>query len=341
MPSALKQTPIFILYSCPFSAKKEAMIKTFDTYKEIPEGAKNAIVAIGNFDGVHQGHRALLSYVVEKAKRENKIAAILSFSPHPRRFFQPDSEPFRLMKTEQRARLFNELGIDIFFNITFDRDFSKLTAERFIDDVLVEGLGVSEIVVGEDFRFGHERQGTVQMLHEEGLKKRFSVTVFDPVRDKHNYVYSSTIIREKIKSGEMEEAQKLLGSSWEIESVVIHGDKRGRTIGYPTANMTLEDYVRPKFGVYAVQVLIEGESAWRNGVANIGIRPMFETPIPLCETYIFDFSSEIYDKIIRVRPVAFIRKELRFDTLEALISQIKQDEEKAKDILLQSTKTVL
>ncbi len=309
------------------------MNEIIETYKEIPESAKNAIVAIGNFDGVHQGHRALLSYVVEKAKREDRPSAVLSFSPHPRRFFQPGGEPFRLMKTEQRARAFQELGINVFFNIPFDRDFSKLSAQNFITDVLVNGLNVSEIVIGEDFRFGSERQGTVAMLHEEGLKNRFSVTVFDPVRDKHNYIYSSTIIREKIKNGEMDEAEKLLGHPWDMECKVIHGDKRGRTIGYPTANMTLDDYVRPKYGVYAVQVLIEGETEWRNGVANIGIRPMFETPIPLCETFIFDFSAEIYDRIIRVRPVAFIRKELRFDTLEALISQIKQDEEKAKDIL--------
>lgn len=302
--------------------------------------AEKSILAIGNFDGMHRGHQALIEKTVGLAKEHNASPSVLSFTPHPRSFFNPDQDPFRLVHVRQQRRLLEALGIEQHFYLSFDQQFASLSAREFAQEIIVKTAGAACVVIGQDFRFGQNREGDVTSLKELGQELGFDVEVIAPVRDENNYVISSTIIREAIAHGDLDRANHWLGwpqdQGWEIEGPVIHGDKRGRELGYPTANMHLDDYLRPKFGIYAVRIALSDDRlnpTWLHGAANIGVRPMFETPTPLLETYIFDFDQEIYDQNARVQPVAFLRGEKRFDDLDALIKQMGEDCQKARTIL--------
>ncbi len=301
------------------------MMQLHNNIKNLPAEARGAAVAIGNFDGVHLGHRVLLSAAAEIAEKQGSSSGVLTFEPHPREFFQPGGEPFRLTLLPEKQRLMGALGLRHLVALPFDAALASLTAEQFINDILVRDLGVGHVIVGDDFAFGKGRGGTAETLRNAADKGLFDLTVISPVCCGEAEVYSSSRIRALLKEGNFAQAAELLGRPWEIEAEVVHGDKRGRQIGFPTANQRVARYLRPPFGVYAVRVLIEGEAEYRAGAANFGVRPMFRIEEPIFETYIFDFSGDIYGKTMRVQPVAHLRPEMAFEGLDALKERIKQD----------------
>ena len=288
-------------------------------------------MAIGNFDGVHLGHRALINQARAIAVDVRAPLGIITFEPHPRQFFQPMAEPFRLSLPPMKQRQLETLGVDHVFALPFNRELSQLTAEEFIDQILVKNLRARHIVVGDGFAFGKGRLGTVKTLMAAADKLK--LTVVNPVMSPQGQLYSSSTIRTLLRHGQLTQAEKFLGWPWQIEGPVVNGDKRGRELGYPTANQNVLDYVRIPYGIYAVRVCIEGESIWRDGVANFGIRPMFQIPQPIFETFIFDFNAEIYGKNMRVQPLQHLRAEQTFKDLPALIAQMKEDCIAAKAVL--------
>ena len=292
--------------------------------------AQGCVIAIGNFDGVHLGHRALIQQAAEIAKSLHVPLGIVTFEPHPRQFFQPEAEPFRLSLLPMKKRLLADLGVDHVFALSFDHALSQLTAQEFIDQILVRDLKTQHIVVGENFAFGKARGGTAETL---AASDKFKLTVVKPVVSPEGQIYSSSAIRNLLKQGQFAAAEKLLGWPWQIEMPVVGGDKRGRELGFPTANQNMPEYVRTPYGIYAVRVLIEGETIWREGVANFGIRPMFQISQPIFETFIFDFATEIYGKNMRVQPVKHLRAEQSFKDIGALVTQMKEDCIAAKAVL--------
>lgn len=276
-------------------------------------------MAIGNFDGVHPGHAALVRRTADIAAAEGLSPAVLTFEPHPREFFAPEGEPFRLTLLPEKARLLGAGGAAHIFAPAFDAAFAAMSAADFMTFIRAR-LHARHIVVGADFAFGKGRAGSV-----DTLRTMFDVTVVDPVRCAGGDVYSSTRIRDLLRRGDLTGAADLLGRAWAIEAEVVHGDKRGRELGFPTANQQVERYVRLPFGIYAVRVQIEGESGAHAAVANFGIRPMFRIRQPIFETHIFDFNRSIYGKTMRVEPVKYLRPEKAFDGLPALVAQMKQD----------------
>jgi riboflavin kinase / FMN adenylyltransferase len=311
-------------------------MRIFRHYNDVPAAYRGAVVAIGNFDGVHRGHQALIADAKRLADERGCALGVLAFEPHPQEFFHPNTESFRLTPFRAKARLIAEQGADAMFALAFDVDMAKMSAQDFVLDVLVKGLGVGCVVVGEDFQFGKGRAGDVTMLRYMGEMEGFGVEIFAPVTESGHGKISSTRIREALKAGKPEEAARLLGHWWSVEGRVEHGDKRGRTIGFPTANMHVGHCLRPAYGVYAVRVTVFEEDvpvSRHDGVANFGIRPMFETPTPLLETFIFDFSGDLYDKHLAVELISYIRPEAKFDGLEALKAQIARDSQAARAAL--------
>lgn len=285
----------------------------------LPAVPPGTVLAIGNFDGVHPGHAALLTQACTIAAEKNLVPAVLTFEPHPREFFAPDGEPFRLTLLPEKARRLAALGAAHIFAPAFDAGFAGLSAKDFMAFIR-DRLHARHVVVGADFAFGKNRSGSVETLSEV-----FDVTVIAPVTCADGAAYSSTRIRDLLRRGDLTGAEKLLGRAWEIEAEIVHGDKRGRELGYPTANQRVDRYVRIPYGIYAVEAHIEGEEKPRAAVANFGIRPMFRIRQPIFETHIFDFHQSIYGKIMRVKPVKFLRGEKIFDGLDALTAQMKQD----------------
>ncbi len=301
----------------------------------LPPDARGAAVAIGNFDGVHLGHQAVIGAAVERARALGIPAAALTFEPHPRMLFKPDSEPFRLTPLRPKAHAIEALGVEVLVVLAFDHAFSQKSAESFVEDVLVTGMAAAHVVVGADFVFGHDRLGTVDILARLGRDLGFGVTALDPVAGPDGTVYSSTAIRQALKAGEPRRAAALLGRPWEIEGRVEHGDARGRLLGFPTANLVLAEYLRPVFGVYAVEAGIDQGAAtlWRPGVANLGRRPTVAGVVERLEVHLFDFDGDLYGRHLRVRLIEFLRPEKKFDGLEALQAQIARDSASARAIL--------
>jgi riboflavin kinase / FMN adenylyltransferase len=299
---------------------------------------RGAVLAMGNFDGLHQGHAALIDEARERAQAAGRPAGVLTFEPHPRSVFMPEGEPFRLTPFRVKEREIARLGVDLLFVQHFDLGFAHKSAESFVEEVLVGAVGLTHLVVGHDSTFGNRRRGTPEMLREAGARYGFGVTVVEPVRGPDAAVYSSTHIRELLRAGRPREAAAQLGRFWEIDGRVMVGDRRGRTIGFPTANLGLGEYLRPAFGVYAVRVSGDGPDdpfAGRtiDGVANIGLRPTVGTPEPRLEANLFDFDGDIYGRHLRVSPVEFIRPERKFSGLDALKAQISEDAARARAIL--------
>jgi riboflavin kinase/FMN adenylyltransferase len=293
---------------------------------------------MGNFDGLHRGHAVLIRQARELARAEGRPAAVLTFEPHPRSVFFPATEPFRLTPFRVKERELARLGIDLLFVQHFDRAFSAKSAEDFIADVIVAAVGASHVVVGWDATFGNRRRGNPELLRAVGVHHGFGVTVVEPVRGEDATVYSSTHIRELLKSGKPREAAALLGRDWEIDGRVAVGDRRGRTIGFPTANLGLDDYLHPAFGVYAVRVCGDGPDdplggRTIDGVANIGLRPTVGGLVPRLEANLFDIDVDLYGRHLRVALVDFIRPEQKFPGLDALKAQIAEDAAKAQAIL--------
>jgi len=304
-------------------------MKVFETFDQQVHQSGDCVLAIGNFDGVHQGHVALLKTAQKKAEELDKKLAVLTFEPHPRRLFRPDESPNRITPPALKAERLREFGVDVLFSLTFDWDFASQPAEVFIQKVLKDGLSAAHIVVGHDFKFGQLRKGEPADIEAAGI----GVTVLDQQSDNAGQVFSSSRVREALRAGRLNEANAVLGWEWQIWGEVVKGDQRGRELGFPTANFALNEIVHPRYGVYAAQVQIEGESEWYGAATNIGIRPMFESKVALVETFIFDFSCEIYGQTLKVRPVQFLRGEAKFDSLDDLIKQMDQDCLQAKEIL--------
>jgi riboflavin kinase / FMN adenylyltransferase len=299
---------------------------------------RGAVLAMGNFDGLHKGHAALIGEARNRARATGKPAAVLTFEPHPRSVFMPEGEPFRLTPFRVKEREIDRLGIELLFVQHFDLDFAKNSAESFVEEVMLGAVGLSHIVVGHDCTFGNRRRGTPDLLRAAGAEHGFGVTIVEPVCGPDAAVYSSTHIRELLKSGKPREAAAQLGRFWEIDGRVMVGDRRGRTIGFPTANLGLGEYLRPAFGVYAVRVMGDGPDdalAGRtvDGVANIGLRPTVGTPEPRLEAHLFDTDTDLYGRHLRVSLVEFIRPERKFAGLDALKAQIAEDAAKARKIL--------
>lgn len=311
-------------------------MRIFRHYQDIPDAYKGAVVALGNFDGVHRGHQALIGEARRMAEERGAPLGVIAFEPHPQEFFHPPAQSFRLTPFRTKARLIAELGADAMFALAFDAEMASKQAHEFVLDVLVGGLGVGAIVVGEDFQFGKGRTGNVTSLIYMGEQEGFGVTVFEPVTGEQHEKISSTRIREALKAGRPEEAAQLLGHWWSVEARVEHGDARGRTIGFPTANMRIDDFLRPAYGVYAVRAtVIEDDKpvARYDGVANFGVRPMYKIETPLLETFLFDFSGDLYGKHLAVDLVHYIRPEAKLDGLEALKTQIAADSAAARAAL--------
>ncbi|MDX2142195.1 MAG: bifunctional riboflavin kinase/FAD synthetase [Rhodospirillaceae bacterium] len=307
-------------------------------YGEVPAALKGGVIALGNFDGLHLGHQAVIGEAVRLARSKSAPAAVMTFEPHPRLFFKPDQEPFRLSPFRIKARLIEAMGVDYLYVQTFDREFSQRPAENFIAEILVGGLGISHVVVGFDYVFGRGRGGNVALLHEMARKHNFGVTAVPERRDDANGThvrYSSSNIRTYLKDGQCRAAAQLLGRYWEIEGRVEHGDQRGRFMGFPTANIPHRDYLHPKRGVYAVRAGIDrgGETVWHDAVANFGYRPTFDKKDVLLEVHVFDFNEDLYQKHLRVALIDYIRPEMKFDGLEAIKAQIGKDCETARGLL--------
>jgi riboflavin kinase/FMN adenylyltransferase len=310
------------------------MIPVFDDWRSVPPDWTGGVVALGNFDGVHRGHQALLARAHEQAATLGAPVVAFTFEPHPRGFFVPDTGPFRLTLAPAKTRLLAEHGVKAVLAQRFDAVFAALPAASFIEDVLVKGLCARHVVCGYDFTFGARRSGNVEMLRAEGPVRGFGVTVLDPVTHEGE-IYSSTRIREALRHGWAREAAELLGHQWEIEGTVELGDQRGRTIGFPTANVALGEHLRPRFGVYAVRALVDGQESqgWRNGVANLGKRPTFGKLQENFEVHLFDFAGDLYGKVLRIALVDFIRAEMKFAGLDQLKAQIAADGQAARRIL--------
>ncbi len=306
------------------------MIPVFDHWQNVPAEWKGGVVALGNFDGVHRGHQALLAHAAERAKALGAPLVALTFEPHPRRFFVADTGPFRLTLPPAKTRLLGENGVRAVLAQRFDEAFAALAPDSFVDEVLRQGLGARHVVCGYDFTFGARRIGNVERLREQGKSKGFAVTVLDPVM-REGEIYSSTRIREALRAGWPSEAAELLGRPWEIEGAVEHGDHRGRTIGFPTANVALGEHLRPRFGVYAVRTLIGG--SWRDGVANLGKRPTVGKLQENFEVHLFDFDGDLYGQVLRVALIDFIRPEMKFAGLDQLKAQIAADGQTARTLL--------
>ncbi len=295
---------------------------------------RGAAAAIGNFDGVHIGHRSVIDLTRKAAEAAGAPLGIMTFEPHPREFFGRADAPFRLMNAEAKANRLAKLGVERLYEVPFNAALAALTPREFAQKIIVDQLGLAHVVVGADFCFGKDRKGTVEDLTAFGAEMGFGVTVAPLVAVDSKDV-SSTAIRQALTDGKPRDAAAMLGHWHRIEGEVIRGDQRGRDLGYPTANMSITGLHPPKFGVYAVKVDVLGgpHKGTYDGAASIGVRPMFGENIPNCETFIFDFKGDLYGTHLSVALVDFLRPELKFDGLEVLITQMDADCDQARAIL--------
>lgn len=293
------------------------------------------VVAIGNFDGAHRGHQAVAAQAralaaSEGAGQRSEVLA-LTFDPHPRAFFQPDRPHFRLLEPAMRAEALRRIGFDGVVTLPFTAEFAAMKPQDFIEKILLERLGATGVVVGQDFHFGRARAGTPALLVEEGQRLGFAVSLVPPFRDQDGTIVSSSAIRAALASGDIARANAMLGYAYAVEGPVIHGEKRGRDLGYPTANMALDVANGLAHGIYAVRVKTDGE--WHPGVASFGRRPHFDNGAPLLETHVFDFKGDLYGRVITVAFEAYLRGEAKFASLDALILQMDADSLEARRIL--------
>jgi riboflavin kinase/FMN adenylyltransferase len=301
-------------------------------YRDCPADAKGAVVALGNFDGVHLGHRALLLEARRLAREQKRPFGAIVFEPNPREFFRPNDEPFRLTPFRAKAHLLSELGVDLLIVLVFDKQMASMSAQDFVLEVLVKELAVTHVVAGKDFRFGKGRAGDVAVLGYMGDMEGFGTTVFAPVFADGGVKISSSDIRVALKAGKPDEAARLLGHWWRVEGHVAQGEKRGRELGFPTANLKLEHTLLPAFGIYAVRVHLPDGRVF-DGAASFGIRPTFALESPLLEVHLFGFSGDLYGALIAVELIAYLRPEKKFDSIEALKAQIAADCDDAKRTL--------
>ena len=304
---------------------------------ELPANIKGTVVALGNFDGFHRGHQVVIGEAGRIAREKNLALVVVTTEPHPRNYFDPDQPPFRLTPFRERVQLLESFGVDVVLILSFDQSLASTTADDFMGRILSDGLQMKHAVVGYDYRFGKGRVGNTQVLEAKGAEVGFGVTVIKPVsigvEGSAGEIYSSTLVRDALLAGQARRTASLLGHWWTVNGKIQQGDQRGRTIGFPTANIPLHDSIEPGLGVYAVRVLLEGDDTVLNGVANLGRRPTFNKKDVLLEVHLFDFEKDIYDAHARVELVGFIRKEVKFASLDMLKAQIDNDCLVAKTIL--------
>ncbi len=307
-------------------------MRWLDHRDPMPEPLRGAVIALGNFDGFHLGHQAVAGEAIRWAQAEGRPSIIATFDPHPVRHFRPDVPPFRLTTLEQRQELYLEAGATAMLVFHFDAELAGTSAEDFIRAILIDRFGAHGVVTGGDFTFGRGAKGNVELLRTLGSELGLQSRVVEPVAD-GGEVVSSSRIRQALRDGDPQLAAQLLTRPFAIRGIVEHGDKRGRTIGYPTANVTIDNYLRPKYGIYAVTGRLLATGQVLHGAANIGIRPQFEPPKELLEPYFFDFAGDLYGQEIEVAFHHFLRGEAKFDSLDALIEQMDKDCAEARRLL--------
>ncbi len=307
-------------------------MRWLDHREAMPDPLRGAIIALGNFDGFHAGHQAVAGEAIRWAREEGRPAIVATFDPHPVRFFKPDIEPFRLTTLEQRQELYLAAGATAMLVFHFDAELAGTSAQDYVADILGSRLGAAGVVTGEDFTFGAARGGNIDVLRDVGAAQGIRIRTVGPVTEGGEIV-SSSRIRNALRKGDPQEAARLLTRPFAIRGIVQHGDKRGREIGYPTANLSVESYLRPRFGVYAVTGRILATGQMLKGAANIGIRPQFTPPKELLEPYFFDFQGDLYGQEVEVAFHHFLRGEAAFDSLDALITQIERDCAHAAELL--------
>lgn len=307
-------------------------MRWLDHREPIPASLRGAVIALGNFDGFHQGHQAVAGEAIHWAREAGRPSIVATFDPHPVRLFKPDVPPFRLTTLEQRQELYLAAGATAMLVFHFNADLAGTSADDFVRVLLAEQLGVAGVVTGEDFTFGKGRAGNRQMLADLGAQCGIQTRAVPPVMDGGEPV-SSSRIRAALQAGEPETATRLLTRPFAIRGVVTHGDKRGREIGYPTANLTIENYLRPRFGIYAVTGTVLATGQELKGAANIGVRPTFDPPKELLEPYFFDFSGDLYGQEIEVAFHHFLRPEAKFASLDDLVAQMERDCHRARELL--------
>lgn len=308
-------------------------MRSFNRFTDIPTDVRGAVIALGNFDGLHRGHQAVIAQVRDIAATHDAPVGIGLFRPHPYRYFKPGAPPFRLMSGGLREGLLGDLGVDVLFELPFDDALRDMDDEDFVETVLHQGLGIRHVVVGEDYGFGKDRCGDVDSLTRLCGARGIGVTAVSPVGLHKLYgKYGSTEIRKALQQGDVFHAQHMLSRPWMVDGIVMMGQQRGRTINFPTANLDFGDLVRPKFGVYAVEVHIAGEADWRPAIANTGTRPTVDGDEARLEVHIFDFDRDIYGQRLTVRFRTFIRDEKKFDSFDDLRQQIARDADGARAI---------
>ena len=302
--------------------------------RPIDPGARGAALALGTFDGVHLGHQAVIASAGRAAARLGGALGVSVFAPHPRLYFRPDAPPFLIQNRGQMLRALSAHGVDEAFEIGFDQDLATLSADAFAERILAERIGAAHVSAGFNFNYGYKRGGDVETLRAQGGRLGFGVEIIEPIESADlDRPVSSTSIRALIGEGDMARAARLLGRPWAIEGEVRRGFQRGRELGFPTANLGLGDYVRPRFGVYAVNVHV-GDGDWRGGVASVGVNPTVGAlEEPVLEAHLFAFDADLYGKTIEVELIAFLREERRFPNLDDLKAQIARDAEQAQVIL--------
>jgi riboflavin kinase/FMN adenylyltransferase len=305
-------------------------MQIFDRYRDIPAAAQGSVLSIGNFDGVHRGHQALLRVVQARARELARPAAALVFEPHPRQFFQPDKPHFKLTPLPRKLALLEQFGLDLAFVLAFDAEFAQLTAAAFVEGVLVAGLAVRHVVIGYDFRFGRKRAGDPEALQRAGLEHGFGVTIVAQVGGAGE-VFSSSAIRAELAQGDVGGAAQMMGHWWRVSGKVIGGAGRGTGLGFPTANLKLPRDVALGHGIYAVRIHL-GEHVYQ-AAAYLGTRPTFDDGDPVLELFLFDFAGNLYGREIEVEFIEFVRPDAKFASIEALQEQMAQDTARAREIL--------
>jgi len=299
-------------------------------HTHVPVNARGAVVAIGNFDGVHRGHRALIAEAVRKAKELERASGVMIFEPHPREFFHPAEPLFRLTPLKRKLSLLEKLGLKLAFVETFDQHFASLSARDFIERVLVAGLGIAHVIVGYDFYFGHKRSGNPQMLAEAGKELGFGVTIMSPVAEAGE-VFSSSAARVYLAQGDVRGATQVLGEAWRVQGKIVGGAHRGTGLGYPTANIPMPVGTALAHGIYAVRAHVDGKM--HSAAAYFGTRPTFDNGMPILEIFLIDFKGDLYGHEMDVEFVDFIRGDRKFHSEDELIAQMDDDVAKIRAVL--------
>jgi len=307
------------------------VMEIINSYKNISKSLQGGVIALGNFDGVHLGHKVLLKETINLANKYNTLSGVMTFNPHPKQFFQPDNIFFQLTDSKQKAEIISKIGIGALYEIKFNEQLSKMSPQDFVKEVLIKGLNVKHLVVGWNFKFGSRRIGNTTILKEICDSNNIGLTIIDPETDNINTLYSSSRIREDIANGYVGLVRKTLGYNWFVYGKVIGGDKRGRELGFPTINMNLDEGVRLLPGIYATFAYVDNKKY--KAISYYGDRPTYEGKNILLETFLFDFDRDLYDNLVKVEFIDFIRGDQYFDRSKDLKVQMSSDCSKALEIL--------